>query len=225
MKKIFLIALIAVTSIMTAQNETKPSVEVTGEGIVNVVPDQVVVSVRVENTGSNPKELKQMNDRVVAEVLQLVRNMGVEDKHFQTDYVRLSKNYEYNTKTYNYAANQSLKIKLIDLEKYESLMNGLLETGINRIDGIQLTSSNMEDLQSQARKKAVAHAKLKAEEYASVLGQGIGKALQISEFQQVNTPRPMLRSAMAMDSEGAQQTLAPGEMQVVVKVNVRFELL
>ena len=39
---------------MTAQTEMKPSVDVTGEGIVNVVPDQVTVSVRVENTGYQP---------------------------------------------------------------------------------------------------------------------------------------------------------------------------
>lgn len=225
MKNLVLIAVLIATSSMTAQTEMKPSVDVTGEGIVNVVPDQVTVSVRVENTGSNPKELKQMNDRVVSEVIQFVKQMGIEDKYIQTDFVRLSKNYEYNTKTYNYAANQSLKIKLIDLKKYEPLMNGLLETGINRIDGIQLTSSEMEKLNSQARKMAIENAKMKAKEYTSVLGQSIGKAIQISEFQPTITPRPMLRSAMAMDSEGAQQTLAPGEMQVVVKVNVRFELL
>ena len=41
-----------------------------------------------------------MNDRVVAEVIQLVKKMGIKEKHIQTDYVRLSKNYEYNTKTY-----------------------------------------------------------------------------------------------------------------------------
>ncbi len=222
---IVLLALLTATTIMTGQTEMKPSVDVTGEGIVNVVPDQVTVSVRVENTGSNPKELKQMNDRVVAEVIQLVKKMGIEDKHIQTDYVRLSKNYEYNTKTYNYAANQSLKIKLTDLKKYEPLMNGLLETGINRIDGINLGSSEMESLQSQARKMAIENAKMKAEEYTSVLGQSVGKAIQISEFQRVDVPRPMLRTAMAMDGNESQQTLAPGEMQVVVKVNVRFELL
>jgi uncharacterized protein YggE len=225
MKQLVLVAMLIASSSMIAQQEMKPSVDVTGEGIVNIVPDEVTISVRVENTGSNPKELKQMNDRVIAEVIQFVKQMGVDDKHVQTDFVRLSKNYEYNTKTYNYAANQSLKIKLTDLKKYEPLMNGLLETGINRIDGINLTSSKMESLQSQARKKAIEHAKMKAEEYTSVLGQSVGKAIQISEFQQINTPRPMLRSAMAMDSEGGQQTLAPGEMQVAVQVNVRFELL
>ena len=224
MKKIALLLMVVASSSMTAQSQPNPSVEVTGEGIVNVVPDQVTVNVRVENTGSNPKELKQQNDRTVAEVLQFVKGMGIDSKYVQTDFVRLSKNYEYNTKTYNYVANQSLTIKLVNLKQYEPLMNGLLETGINRIDGLNFSSSNMESLESQARKKAVANAKMKAEEYAAVLGQSIGKATQISEFQRINNPGPMLRSAMAMDNESSQQTLAPGEMQVSVKVNVSFVL-
>ena len=135
MKKIALVLIVVAMNSMTAQTQSKPSVDVTGEGIVNVVPDQVMVNVRVENTGSNPKELKQINDRTVSEVLQFVTRMGIAEKYVKTDYVRLSKNYEYNTKTYNYVANQSLTIKLVDLEKYETLMNGLLDTGINRIDG------------------------------------------------------------------------------------------
>jgi len=224
MKKIALILIAVATSTMTAQTTLNPSVEVTGEGIVNVIPDQVTVTVRVENTGSNPKELKKQNDRTIAEVFQFVKGMGIESKYVQTDFVRLSKNYEYNTKSYNYVANQSLTIKLLQLKQYEPLMNGLLETGINRIDGVRFSASNMEALQSEARKKAVQNAKMKAEEYASVLGQRIGKATQISEFQNTHNPGPMLRSAMAMDSEGAQQTLAPGEMQVSVKVNVSFVL-
>lgn len=224
MKNIVLILMIIATGSMTAQTQPSPTVDVKGEGIVNVVPDEVTVNVRVENTGSNVRELKQQNDRVISEVLQFIKGMGIADKYVKTDFVRLSKNYEYNTKTYNYAANQSLVIKLVDLKKYEPLMNGLLETGINRIDGLTFSSSIMEKLQSQARKKAVENAKLKATEYASVLGQSIGKAVQISEFQQVSTPGPMFRSAMAMDSEGAAQTLAPGEMQVSVSVNVSFVL-
>jgi len=40
----------------------------------------------------------------------------------------------------------------------------------------------------------------------------------------MNTPSPMFKSAMMMDSGSAQQTLAPGEMQISVRVNVSFEL-
>lgn len=224
MKKIIIIVAIITTGTITAQTQPKPSVDVWGEGTINVVPDQVTVNVRIENTGTNAKEVKLKNDRIVSDVFQFVKGIGIAEKYIKTEYIRLSKNYEYQTKTYNYQANQSISIKLVDLSEYEPLMNGLLATGINRIDGISFSSSQIETLRSEARKKAVENAKLKAQEYASVLGQSIGKALHISEFQKIISPNQMLRSTMAMDGESAQQTLAPGEMQVSVRVNVSFEL-
>ena len=225
MKNITIILLLILTTIMTAQNNPTPTVDVTGEGIVNVVPDEVTVKVRVENTGKNATVIKQQNDRTVNDVLKFIKGMGIADKDVQTEYIRLSKNYEYNTKTYNYAANQSISVKLRDLSKYEGLMNGLLESGINRIDGVAFSSSNKENLETSARKKAIENAQMKAKEYSAVLGQSIGKAIAISEFRMSNTPQPMYRAmAIEGDVSGGQQSIAPGEMEIRVVVNVSFIL-
>ncbi len=224
MKPLLTLTLVLITTFMTAQQLKKPTVDVSGEGIVNVVPDQVTISVRVEHTGSNAKEVKLKNDQIINQVLQFVKQAGIEEKHVRTEYIRLSKNYEYNTKTYNYAANQSVTIKLIDLSKYEDIMDGLLETGINRIDGISFSSSQQKELEAEARKKAVVNAKQKAMEYAGVLEQTVGKAVHISEFQQVNTPSPVLRSMSFDEASSSKQTIAPGEMQISARVNVSFEL-
>ena len=211
---------------MTAQDTMQPTVDVTGEGIVRVVPDEVTIRVRVENNGKNPKELKQENDRVVNDVLKFIKGMGIDDKEVTTDFIRLSKNYDYNSKTYNYVANQAISIKVKDLKKYEGLMNGLLESGINRIDGVAFSSSKHKLLESEGRQKAMINAKSKAQEYANAINQTIGKAVSISEFRQSNNgPQPMLKS-MSLDSasSGEMQTLAPGEMEIRVTVNVRFAL-
>lgn len=225
MKKKLIITALFLSSVILAQNNNQPSVDVTGEGIVNVVPDEVTISIRVENEGKDPKEIKQQNDNTVNNVLAFLKSMQIDSKDITTEYIRLNKNYDYNTKTYRYAANQSISVKLRDLSKYEALMNGLLNSGINRIDGIQFSSSQKSKLESEARKKAIAHAKMKASEYAQALNQSIGKAILVSEYRQGNGPQPFYKSAMVMDqsSEG-QQTLAPGELEIRVEVNVRFLL-
>lgn len=226
MKQLAFIFLIASTSLMTAQKQIQPSVDVTGEGMVTVVPDEVTINLRVENTGAEPKDLKRENDRIVNEVLKFIRQSGIDDKDVRTQYIRLNKNFDYNSKTYNYSANQSIAVKLRDLKKYESVMNGLLESGINRIDGVVFSSSKQKELESEARKMAMANAKMKAEEYAGALGQSIGKAISITEFQQSVSPNPYARGLMAMEASGGadQQTIAPGEMKIKVDINVRFEL-
>ena len=220
-----LFATLLTTFFMNAQTFPKPTIDVKGEGVVTIVPDQVLISARVEHTGANAKEVKQLNDATVNEVFQFLKNYGIDSKDVKTEYVNLSKNYDYNSKKYNYAANQSISIKLKDLSKYESLMNGLLETAINRIDGISFSSSKINALQSEARIKAIQNAKQKAEEYASVLNQTVGKALLITEFQNNSAPTPLLkRGMMAMDAASESQTMSPGEMEIRVEVNVSFEL-
>ncbi len=203
-----------------------PMVMVTGEGIVKVVPDQVTIKSRIEHEGDDAVEVKRKNDVVVDKVIKYLKSEGIPEKNIQTDYVNLNKNYNYNDKTYSYAANQSISIKLEDLKKYEKIMSGLLDAGLNRIDGIQFKSSEIEKHKSEARKKAVLDAQRKALEYAAPLNQSIGKAISINE-NEVNYFPPMYRGVEMMKAssdEGDQQTLAPGEMEVSAKVTVGFEL-
>lgn len=222
--KTLLILAIATTSMM-AQNTLPPNtIDITGEGIVRVVPDEVTINIRVENTGENTKTLKEQNDATISEVLKFLKKMDIADKDVRTEYMNLSKNYDYNSKTYTFAANQSLSVKLRDLKKYEQVMKGLIDTGINRIDGVNFSSTKEEALKSEARKKAMENALIKAKEYASVLNQSVGKAVSISEFNNSPGPQPMYKMAMDSSAGSGEQTIALGEMEVRANVNVSFLL-
>lgn len=222
--KTILILTITTTGLM-AQNTATPTIDVTGEGIVRVVPDEVTINIRVENTGENTKTLKKQNDATINEVLKFLSKMDIADKDVQTQYMNLSKNYDYNSKTYTFAANQSLSVKLRDLKKYEEVMKGLIDTGINRIDGVEFSSSNKAALESQARKKAIENAKMKAKEYADALNQSLGKAVSVSELNNVQNPRPLYKmAAMSEASGGDEQSIALGEMEIRSSINVSFLL-
>ncbi len=223
---IFFVAIISSLGLQAQQVNQVPMVMVTGEGIVKVVPDQVTIKSRIEHEGDDAAEVKRKNDVVVDKVIKYLKSEGIPEKNIQTDYISLNKNYNYNEKTYSYAANQSISIKLEDLKKYEKIMSGLLDAGLNRIDGIQFKSSEIEKHKSEARKIAVLDAQRKAKEYTAPLNQSIGKAISISE-NEVNYFPPMYRGMEMMKASsdaGEQQTLAPGEMEVSAKVTVGFEL-
>jgi len=226
MKKLVLIFTIMTLTTVNSQNPVPPLVEVTGEGLVKVQPDEVTLRVGVEYTGEDPSALKRQTDQVIRDVLGLLSKQGVPGEQVQTDYVRLDKTYDYQTKRHKYYARQQISIQLKDLDKYEGVMNGLVGSGINRIESVSFGSSKIDQLKSQARTKAMGNAQTKATEYAGSLGQQIGKAVYIREFQRSNSPGPVLRSAMAMDEAGGNggSTLAPGEIEVRVAVYVGFEL-
>lgn len=213
-------------SLNAQQYPSNPSVTVTGEGIVKIVPDQVDIKSRIEHEGENAQEVQRQNDEVVDKIIKYLKSQGVVEKNIKTEYVNLNKNYNYDSKTYSYSANQAITISLENLQNYEKILNGLLENGLNRIDGIQFKSSKKEDLEKEARKLAVLDAEEKATQYISPLNQKIGRAIMISEIEMNNFP-PMYRmEAMKMSSDAAgQESIAPGEMTINAKVNVSFEIL
>ncbi len=229
MKKILFLALLLVTVALSAQ-ETKTTPQgifVTGEGKVNVVPDQVVIKSQIEHEGVSATEVKKQNDETADAVIKFLKAEGIAEKNIQTDYVNLNKRYNYNDKSYTYVANQAISITLEDLDNYEGIISGLLENGLNGINGIQFKSSEVESYKTEARKKAILDAKRKAEEFAEPLGQEVGKAVSINEnsgnnFQPVYRMAEMMKASDA--TEASQETIAPGELEVSVKVDVGFQL-
>ncbi|MFT3796106.1 SIMPL domain-containing protein [Flavobacterium sp.] len=230
MKKAFLILFTVAVTAAQAQivtPEPKPQISVSGEGKVKVVPDQAFISIAVENKGNNATEVKKLNDETVEKVVQyLKKKLPKED--VQTQRVSLNPQYDYDKKKYNYLANQTIEILLKDLSQYDALMEGLVNLGINRINNVEFRSSKLAFHQSEARKLAMQEAKLKAQDYVSVLGQKVGKALMISDNSQVYHPQPVYYE-MAMNKADAvggapRETLAAGEINIVANVQVSFIL-
>lgn len=230
MKKAVLI-LITLFATMTEAQEQKqiPQIAVNGEGKIKVKPDQVEINFGVENFGKDAKEVKKLNDEKVDKVIKFIKKSGIASVDYQTTNVSLNRNYDYDKKKYNYQAVQNITILLKDVSKYDEIMMGLVDNDINSITNIEFKSSKLEEFKTEARKAAMKDAKKKAEDYVSVLGQKVGKALLITDnTQSYFPPQPMYKGAMrAMvedSSAGAQETLAVGEIEVIAIVSVSFIL-
>lgn len=229
MKKLVLFLTIMFMTMSYGQ-ETKqiPLININGEGKVKVAPDQVCISATVETKGNNAKDVKKQNDEKMDAVLKFIKKMNVPTADFKTKQVALNPQYDYEKKKTSYNANQTVEIVLKDLSKYDELMEGLVQQGINRIDKVSFETSKLVQLQSDARKLAMKDAKVKAEDYVSVLGQKVGKAFVISDNSQIYQPQPMyaaMRMKESADAMGASnETLAIGEIEVTANVSVSFIL-
>ena len=215
---------------MSAQ-EHKPMslINVSGEGKIKITPDQVAIAVTVESKGVKAADVKIDNDTKIDAVLKFVKKMGIESKDFQTQMVYLNDQFDYQKKKHNYVATQTLNILLRDITKYDVLMEGLLDAGVNNIGGITFKSSKFDSYKSEARKIAMKDAKQKADDFVAVLaGQKVGKAFTINDNSQSYYPQPnymmMKSSAMQADSQESRETLAIGEIEVICNVSVAFLL-
>lgn len=228
MKKSLIILTVLFMSVAHAQEiKLVPQISVSGEGIVKVVPDEALITATVETKGTNAKEVKRLNDNQIDAVLKIIKKMNINSNDYKTMRVALNPQYDYEKKKHNYNATQTIEIHLRDLSKYDELMESLVDTGINRIDNVIFQSSKMAQYESDARKLAIKEAKLKAEDYVSVLGQKVGKAVTITDNSQGYQPQPVYArmKTMAFNAESAPNvTLAAGEIEIKANVSVNFLL-
>ncbi len=204
-----------------------PQITVSGEGKVKVAPDQATVLATVETKGSIAKEVKKQNDEKIDAVLKLIKKMNLAPADYRTQRVALNPQYDYEKKKTTYNATQTVEIIVRDLNKYDELMEGLVNQGINRIDNVVFQSSKLAQYESEARKLAMKEAKHKAEDYVSVLGQKVGRAMTIADNTQSYYPQPVyatMRKMEMSDSSVSNETLAVGEITITANVSVNFIL-
>lgn len=204
-----------------------PQITVNGEAKIKVVPDQATITATVETKGSNAKEVKKQNDEQIEAVLKLIKKSNIAATDYRTQRVALNPQYDYEKKKTNYNATQTIEIVLKDLANYDTLMEGLVSQGINRIDNVVFQSSQLAKHEAEARKMAMKDAKLKAEDYVSVLGQKVGRAITISDNSQSYRPQPVyarMKTMEASDMNVPRETLAVGEIEITANVNVSFVL-
>lgn len=225
-KAILILGFLFMTMSYAQEQKQVPMITVSGEGKVKVAPDQASISISIETKGTKSADVKRENDKKMDAILKFIKKSNIATEDFQTQRVSLNPNYDYEKKKYSYIATQTIQILLKDLAKYDELMEGLINEGINKIDNVEFKSSKMVQLQSDARKLAIKDAKAKAEDFVSVLGQKVGKAILISDNSQTYNPQPRMYAMKAtFDAESApRETLAIGEIEITANVSVNFVL-
>lgn len=226
-KALIVLSMMLMTMSYAQEIKQVPQISVAGEGKVKVVPDQATITATVETKGNNAKDVKKQNDQQMEAVLKIIKKMNLAPADYRTQRVSLNPVYDYEKKKTSYNATQTVEILLRNLSQYDELMEGLVNQGINRIDNVVFQSSKLAQHQSEARKLAMKDAKLKAEDYVSVLGQKVGKAMTISDNSQIYQPQPIyarMKSMAMEDSSAPRETLAEGEITITANVNVSFIL-
>jgi len=106
-----------------------------------------------------------------------------------------------------------------DLAKLGALLDALVKQGANMLGGSGFSVADPAPLQDQARAKAMADAKRRAEVYANAAGVALGRLLFISE---TGGP-PVARFEMAMPRMAASAVpVSPGEQEFQVSVTVSY---
>jgi len=207
-----------------AQTVPPPAISVTGEATVSVAPDQAQIDGGVTSDAKTAREASEANNAAMGKVLLALKGAGIEEKDTQTSRLSLQPQYAPNrtgtSPITGYRASNRVTIRLRDVTKVANVIDVLVGAGANDIGGINFTVSQPSKHLDEAREKAVADARRKAEVFARAAGVTLGEPLSISEE---GAPAPMFRGKLAAPM-AAGAPVAQGEETLSVSVNVSWAI-
>jgi uncharacterized protein len=195
-------------------------ISVSGLGEVKTRPDMAIINSGVMTEGATAKDALSRNNAAMTAVINALKSAGIDEDDIQTSNFSVSPvypPYQPNQTTAprisGYQVSNQVTARVKDLKKLGATLDALVRAGSNQISGISFDVDEPKPLLDEARKKAVADARAKAELYAKAAGVSLGRVVQISESSGIIGPQPVYAvREMAADKsvpiQAGQQTLS-----------------
>jgi uncharacterized protein len=202
--------------------------DVTATGEVTRVPDLAIISTGVVTRSATASGAIQQAAARMARVRAALKSAGIEDRDIQTSNLSLNPEYRYDNnqppKLTGYSASNQLTVRFRDLASSGKIIDALVGEGANQINGPTLTIDKPEAALDEARARAIASGRARAELYARSLGLRIARVVSVSESggsYPVPPPMPVMMEARA---QAASSKIDPGEQKLQVSLAMTFEL-
>jgi uncharacterized protein len=203
-----------------------PAISVTGEATMSVAPDQAQIEGGVTSEGKTAREASEASNAAMGKVLLALKGAGIDEKDYQTSRLSLQPQFATPSKVteragiVSFRASNRVTVKIRDVTKVANVIDVLVGAGANEIGGINFTVTQASKHLDEAREKAIADARRKAEIYAKAAGVTLGEPISISEE---GAPVPVFRGKIAAPM-AAGAPVAPGEETLSVTVSVSWAI-
>jgi uncharacterized protein YggE len=213
---------------LAAAEDQVPSIAVTGSGRVRAAPDMARVSAGVVSEAPRAADAVRDNNAAMQKVTAALAAAGIEKKHVQTSQFDVSPVYadapgrmHGTPEITGYRASHQLAVQVHGVDRVGAVLDALVGAGANQLGGVSFEIAEPAPLLDEARKKAFADARRKAELYAREAGVALGRVLRVDE----TGGRPPIPVAFGrMEAAAAPPPVAPGELELGAEATVVWSL-
>jgi len=217
------------------------TITVSGDGEVFAVPDTATFSVTVQEEAKDVKAAQEVATKKGNDIKAYLKSQGIDEKDIQTTDYSVYPQYDYirticdangfcpdgKQVLRGFQVSETLTIKVRDTKKAGDLLAGVGSEGASSVSGLSFTIDDQDALDAEARDKAIAKAKEKAEALADALGVSIVRVVGFSENGSY-PPMPyaygMGGASDAVMSKAAAPEIAVGQNKITSNVTVTYEI-
>jgi uncharacterized protein YggE len=206
---------------------------VNGEGKVSVTPDLAVLQLGIEAQSTTVSDAQSQASAAMDAVMKVLKDNGVADKDIKTQYFSINRVTRWVDKTQTeevigYRVTNLVTVKIRAIAKAGDIIDTVAEAGgdLTRINSISFTVENPAAAQKEAREKAMADAKAKAEQLAKASGVTLGKPTYVNDTSYFATYAvPMAGGFAGRDAAAVSTPISPGETDITVNIQVTYAII
>ena len=201
------------------------TVTVVGTGTVAAAPDMAEVTTGVVTQAPTAAAALAANSQTLERLIQTLAGLGIEARDVQTTGFNVSPLRRQGRdgqppEITGYEVTNQVRVKVRDLARLGRVLDQQVGQGANVVHGVHFGRQDPVPLRDEARKRAMADARRKAELYAAAASLKVGRVVAVQEAG-VATPRAEMAPRVAM---AAAVPVAPGEQEIQASVTVTFTL-
>lgn len=220
---------------MTASAQTPPTIaqdgtllSISAEAKVTRTPDIATLSTGVVTQAAEANAALRQNTEQMTRVVAAIKAAGIAERDVQTTGISINPQYRYAENQpptiTGYQASNTLNVKVRDIAKLGKVLDALVATGANQVNGPSFEIDNPDEAYDEARVAAIKKAQSRAELYAKTLGLRVRRVVSINEGGGYAPPTPMPVMMRASAMEASDTPVSPGESALSASINVVFEL-
>ncbi|WP_343669206.1 SIMPL domain-containing protein [Chitinophaga sp.] len=198
MKKVLLTLLVvgmAVTGFAQDTNDKKTkSITVSGTAEMEITPDIIYLNITIQEYQKD-KNNKVDISTLEEQLTKAVQKAGIPAENLTIARVSGDQWWRKKKKDADFYASKEFRLKLNNLVKLNTLLDGVEDAGITNVYISEVTSSKMDEYRQQVRIKALQAAKTKANIMLEGIGEKMGGVMQVYE-NDVNVIHPLFANAM-----------------------------
>lgn len=213
-------------------------INVAGKGEVFAVPDVATFTFTVNEEGKTIKDAQDKAAKKNNAAIAYLKKSGVDEKDIKTLSYNANPKYEYQQNvciTINcppgkqvltgYEVSETIQVKVRETDQAGAILSGIGVLKVQYVSGLQFTIDDEDAINAQAREKAIADAKAKAQVLAKDLGV---RLVRIVSFYDDQAGLPYYANDMTMAAGKAVSAVAPevpsGENKYTSNITLVYEI-
>jgi uncharacterized protein YggE len=205
----------------------EPVVVVSGEGLVQAVPDRAWITISAESRASNPREAQKRNTEAMTPVLAKLKSAGIPADAIRTIAYDVQYEWEFvNNRRVGkgYVARNTVDVRIDTIDRVGEYLEIAATSGATSLGGIRFDFKDRSKLEREALRLAVADARAKADAAALGAGRVIDRIIKVEEaggFRPMPVDRVMMRAEVGQAADASfAPPISAGQTDIRAQVTV-----